>query len=81
MFFGEVYEIVKARQNEFLREAELRGLAYEAKANRPSLHKRFLLHIGDVLIFFGLRLKERYTQRDTTPIDHAVHCVVISAAK
>jgi hypothetical protein len=81
MCAGEAYEIAKLHQHELLREAALRGLAREARMNTPSLHARFLLYSGDLLIACGLKLRERYMQKNTPHIDKAVNCVVICAAK
>ena len=45
------------RIRDMLREAEKRQLLKEARANRPSLYARLLLHMGSVLITVGRKLQ------------------------
>ncbi|HBY94261.1 MAG: hypothetical protein M5U01_11140 [Ardenticatenaceae bacterium] len=55
-----VWSIVNARQQECVKEWEVRRLLKEAQAGRLRLQDRLLLRAGDFFIAFGLRLKERY---------------------
>lgn len=54
-----MWRLGKARQKELLEEAAIQRLLKESKSGRPRLRDRFLPDIGDRLISWGLKLKER----------------------
>ncbi len=55
-----INKLGQARQRELLEEAETERLARRIKPDRLRLRDRFFLNAGDLLISFGLRLKERW---------------------
>ncbi len=61
-YFAEQYG--KARQSEFLKEAEINRLVRQARLGQPRLRDRFLLGVVGVLGSLGLKLKELHKPVD-----------------
>ncbi len=58
-----ISELVRQHQKNLLEEARLERLLSESRASRPRLRDRLLLKSGNILIFLGERLKEKYELR------------------
>jgi len=57
----------QVRRSILLQEAEDRRLFKRARGDLPRLQDRLLLGLGDVLIFFGRRLKAKSRQGPLAP--------------
>ena len=55
------------RQRELMKEAETYGLLQAARADSLPRQERFVPKIGDFLVAFGVRLKDRVIARPLKP--------------
>jgi hypothetical protein len=54
------WEVIKARQQEMIRDAEVHNAAQEARRGKPSLYASVMAQVGEKLVAIGETLQERY---------------------